>query len=110
MEKQKDAFGDSSQKFVKALAKILEVTEEQGFFEGWDQAADLYKAINQSDFEDNVEHLLSYALRKLQEQNPHVTNKEVLLSFPIRELIRILETKLDYKFNLNLQKEEENEG
>lgn len=109
MEKQKDVFGDSKQEFSKALAKVLEVTEEQGYFEGWDNASELYKALNQAELEDDVEYLLSYALRKLQEQNPQVTNKEVLLSFPIREFIKILEAKLDYKFNLNFQKEEENE-
>lgn len=104
-EKQhKDRLDDSSSEFSKALAKVLEVTEQQGYFDGWDQAFDLSQALYRTDFEDDVGELLFYAMDELEKQNPKVTNKEVLFSYPIHELIALFERKLECKFNFTEKK------
>lgn len=104
-EKQhKDRLGDSCSEFSKALAKVLEVTEEQGYFNGWDQAFNLSQALYRTDFEDNVGELLFYVMDELEKQNPKVTNKEVLFSYPIHKLIALFERKLECKFNFTEKK------
>ena len=105
MNKQTDTLHDSSLDFSKALAKVLEVAENEGYIKGWDEAYDLSRCV----FEDRFEDLLSYALRKLQKQNPEVKSKEVLLSFPIRKLIPIIETKLNLTLNLDLSEDDDDE-
>lgn len=103
-KQHKDRLDDSSSEFSKALAKVLEVTEEQGYFDGWDQAFSLSQALYRTDFEDDVGELLFYAMDELEKQNPKVTNKEVLFSYPIHELIALFERKLDCKFNFTEKK------
>lgn len=104
-EKQhKDRLGDFGFEFSKALAKVLEVTEEQGYFNGWDQAFNLSQALYRTDFEDDVGELLFYVMDELEKQNPKVTNKEVLFSYPIHKLIALFERKLECKFNFTEKK------